>query len=64
MLPGAAPILEAWILQSLCVELKVRFNRRGKTTFADRIIKLREFYGNGGRSISGLQDRSFETRSA
>lgn len=49
MFPGAAPILEARILQALCVELKVRFDWRRKTSFAGRIMKLREFYGNGGK---------------
>ncbi len=63
MLPGAAPILEAWILESLCVELKVRFSRRSKTSFADRIMKLREFYGNGSSNTGALQDRPFENRS-
>ncbi len=59
MFPGAAPILEARILQALCVELKVRFDRRSKASFAGRIIKLREFCGNGGSSTSASSGSTF-----
>jgi len=59
MFPGAAPILEARILQVLCVELKVRFGRRSKTSFAGRIMKLREFCDNGGSSTNASSGSTF-----
>jgi hypothetical protein len=41
---GAAPILEEAILEALCAELKIKFDRQNASSFADHIKKLREVY--------------------
>lgn len=41
---GTAPILEEAILEALCAELKIKFDRQSATSFADHIKKLREVH--------------------
>lgn len=41
---GAAPILEEAILEALCAELKIKFDRQNASSFADHIKKLREVH--------------------
>jgi hypothetical protein len=43
---GAAPILEETILEALCAELKIRFDRQSAASFADHIKKLRKIHNN------------------
>jgi hypothetical protein len=48
---GVASVLEEAILEALCAELKIKFDRQSASSFADHIKKLRELY-NKRRDIS------------
>lgn len=41
---GVAPVLEEAILEALCAELKIKFDRQNASSFVDHIKKLREAY--------------------
>jgi hypothetical protein len=43
---GVAPILEQAILEVLCNEMKIKFDRQKPASFSDQVKELREIYDN------------------
>ena len=61
---GAAPILEEAILEALCDELKIRFDKQSAESFADHVKKFRRIYGNEGTTTLKHSSKAVHLASA
>jgi hypothetical protein len=57
---GFAPILEETILEALCVEMRIRFDKTNSASFQNRVRELREVYRRKGIENQTVRISSLE----